>query len=237
MFGDGLMHWHGVSRALATHWYHVSIQRLHEGQFRNYEEMLNDETRLVELLLAQDESLVVREVQAVTPAWMNKGDGWKMQKLRSLSVGFSVDEVPVSILEVEGGEVYIDTHERVLDWRDRRKWLMAVPKYASQVLTSDVRKLIEDQRPKCWSDDLTWLPNHEELLPAFSEKLWSYYTHAKAFHGCRPENLATYFDHGLQGQDPERIKAHYQPARIVDRHTTYGRYENRQLICELCKPV
>ncbi|MCO7526741.1 hypothetical protein NJH54_19795 [Pseudomonas asiatica] len=111
MFGDGLMQWHGVSRALATHWYHVSVQRLHDGQFRNYEEMLNDEARLVELLLAQDESLVVREVQAVTPAWMNKGDGWKMQKLRSLSMGFSVDEVPVSILEVEGGDVYIDTHE------------------------------------------------------------------------------------------------------------------------------
>lgn len=267
--------------------------------------------------------------------------------------------------------------ERVLDWRDRRKWLMAVPRYASQVLTSDVRKFIEDQRPKCWSDDLNWLPNHEELLPAFSEKLWSYYTHAKAFHGCRPETLATYFEHGLQGQNPERIlqqfralyadlppavleraikrmsgrgadergsiwlstddkqmirdhghyiisdseyllslaahivtgdpwgedyrlrlrnvgiptileinipvalipsserlagarvilshwgqrrarkllgsssspgyrlrtdlppeciKAHYHPARIVDRHTTYGRYENRQLICELCEP-
>ena len=73
--------------------------------------MLNDEALLVELLLAQDESLVVREVQAVTPAWMNKGDGWKMQKLRSLSMGFSVDELPVSILEVEGGEVYIDSHE------------------------------------------------------------------------------------------------------------------------------
>ncbi|WP_070094283.1 hypothetical protein [Pseudomonas monteilii] len=111
MFGDGLMHWHGVSRALATHWYHVSVQRLHEGQFRNYEEMLNDESRLVELLVAQDETLVVQEVQAVTPGWMNKSDGWKMEKLVSLSMGFSVDEVPVSILEVEGGEVYIDTHE------------------------------------------------------------------------------------------------------------------------------
>lgn len=111
MFGDGLMHWHGVSRALATHWYHVSVQRLHEGQFRSYEEMLNDETRLVELLVAQDETLVVQEVQAVTPGWMNNGDGWKMEKLVSLSMGFSIDEVPVSILEIEGGDVYIDTHE------------------------------------------------------------------------------------------------------------------------------
>lgn len=121
MFGDGLMHWHGISRALATHWYHVSVQRLHEGQFRNYEEMLNDEARLVELLLAQDESLVVREVQAVTPAWMNKGDGWKMQKLTSLTMGFSMDEIPVSILEVEGGEIYNDSHERSFDRASLRK--------------------------------------------------------------------------------------------------------------------
>lgn len=100
---------------------------------------------------------------------------------------------------------------------------MAVPRYASQVLTSDVRKHIENQRPKCWSDDLAWLPNHEELLPAFSEKLWSYYTHAKAFHGCRPENLATYFDHGLKGQDPERILKQFRtlyadlPPAVLDR--------------------
>lgn len=111
MFGDGLMHWHGVSRALATHWYHVSVQRLEDGQFRDHVDMVNDEARLVELLLDQDESLVVRGVQAVTPGWMNKGDDWKMEKLLSLSMGFSQEGVPVSILEVEGGAIYIDTHE------------------------------------------------------------------------------------------------------------------------------
>lgn len=114
MFGDGLMHWHGVSRALATHWYHVSVQRLHEGQFRNYEEMLNDEVRLVELLVAQDESLVVQEVQAVTPSWMNKDGGWKMEKLTSLSIGHNQAGVTVCVLEVEGGAVYVDTHEQGL---------------------------------------------------------------------------------------------------------------------------
>lgn len=114
MFGDGLMHWHGVSRALATHWYHVSVQRFHEGQFRNYEEMLNDEMRLVELLTAQDESLVVQEVQAVTPSWMNKDGGWKMEKLTSLSMGHNQAGVAVCVLEVEGGAVYVDTHEQGL---------------------------------------------------------------------------------------------------------------------------
>ena len=72
MFGDGLSHFHAVSRSLVTHWYHVSLKRLHEGRFRAYEEMVSDEPRLVELLIAQDESMVVQEVQVVTPGWMSE---------------------------------------------------------------------------------------------------------------------------------------------------------------------
>ncbi|MDP9556769.1 UNVERIFIED_ORG: hypothetical protein J2W65_002406 [Pseudomonas parafulva] len=111
MFGDGLAHFHAVTRSLATHWYHVSLKRRHEDRFVAYEEMLNDEARLVELLIAQDESLVVQEVQAVTPSWMNKGSSWKMEKLISLSLGYSRAEVLICVLEVESGAVYVDTHE------------------------------------------------------------------------------------------------------------------------------
>lgn len=115
MFGDDLAHFHAMSRSLVTHWYHVSLKRRHENRFVAYEEMLNDEPRLVELLLAQDESLVVQEVQVVTPAWMNKGSSWKMEKLTSLSMGFNQVEVPICVLEVEGGQVYVNTHQRDLN--------------------------------------------------------------------------------------------------------------------------
>jgi len=115
MFGDGLTHFHAVSRSLATHWYHVSLKRRHEDRFVAYEEMLNDEPRLVELLIAQGESLVVQEVQVVTPGWMNKDSSWKMEKLTSLSMGLNKAEVPICILEVESGEVYVNTHQRDLD--------------------------------------------------------------------------------------------------------------------------
>lgn len=111
MFGDGLAHFHAVTRSLATHWYHVSLMRRHEDRFVAYEEMLNDEMRLVELLVAQDESLVVQEVQAVTPSWMNKDGSWKMEKLTSLSIGHNQAGVAVCVMEVEGGAVYVDTHE------------------------------------------------------------------------------------------------------------------------------
>ncbi|WP_207267870.1 hypothetical protein [Pseudomonas sp. GW101-3H06] len=116
MFGDDLAHFHAVSRSLATHWYHVSLKRRHEGRFVAYEEMLNDEPRLVELLVSQDESLVIQDVQVVTPAWMNNGSGWKMEKLESLSMGFNQVEVPICVMQVESGDVYVNTHQRDLDF-------------------------------------------------------------------------------------------------------------------------
>jgi hypothetical protein len=115
MFGDNLAHFHAVSRSLATHWYHVSLKRRNEGRFVAFEEMISDEPRLVELLIAQDESMVVQEVQVVTPSWMNKSSSWKMEKLTSLSMGFNQVEVPICVLEVEGGQVYVNTHQRDLD--------------------------------------------------------------------------------------------------------------------------
>ncbi|MBI6750942.1 hypothetical protein [Pseudomonas syringae] len=115
MFGDGLAHFHAVSRSLATHWYHVSLKRRHEGRLMAFEEMISDEPRLVELLIAQGESLIVQDVQVVTPGWMNKGSGWKMDRLTSLSMGFNQVEVPICVLEVEGGQVYVNTHQRDLD--------------------------------------------------------------------------------------------------------------------------
>ena len=115
MFGDGLAHFHAVSRSLATHWYHVSLKRRHDERFMAYEEMVSDEPRLVELLISQDESMVIKEVQVVTPAWMNKGSSWKMEKLTSLSMGFNQVEVPICVLQVESGDVYVNTHQCDLD--------------------------------------------------------------------------------------------------------------------------
>ena len=115
MFGDGLAHFHAVSLSLATHWYNVSLKRRHDERFMAYEEMVSDEPRLVELLISQDESMVIQEVQVVTPAWMNKGSSWKMEKLTSLSMGFNQVEVPICVLQVESGDVYVNTHQRDLD--------------------------------------------------------------------------------------------------------------------------
>ena len=38
-----------------------------------------------------------------------------MEKLTSLSMGFNQVEVPICVLQVESGDVYVNTHQRDLD--------------------------------------------------------------------------------------------------------------------------
>ena len=38
-----------------------------------------------------------------------------MEKLSTLSMGFNRVDVPICVLEVESGEVYVSTHQRDLD--------------------------------------------------------------------------------------------------------------------------
>ncbi|WP_102885343.1 hypothetical protein [Pseudomonas putida] len=106
MFGDGLAHWHGVSRALATHWYHVSVKRWVEDRFVTQAELLNDEPRLHEVLEAQCDQFIVEDVQVVTPARLNGSKYWRMERLTSLAIGFDKNDCPVCLLEVESGGVY-----------------------------------------------------------------------------------------------------------------------------------
>lgn len=111
--------------------------------------------------------------------------------------------------------------QRTLDWRKRRSWLGSIRFYASDLLDPALRSHLQRNRPDCWPDDLTWLPDDDELVPAFCEKLTGYYSHVKAFHGCRPENLRSYYELGLQGQQIDRIQTRFRqlfhdvdPARV-----------------------
>lgn len=115
MFGDGLAHWHGVSRALSTHWYHLSVRRWIEGRLVRGEEMLNDEPRLHEMLQAQDDQFIVEDVQVVTPARLNGGEHWRMERLASLALGYDKNDCPVCLLEVESGRVYNDSSDADFD--------------------------------------------------------------------------------------------------------------------------
>ena len=97
------------------------------------------------------------------------------------------------------------TSYRVFDWRKRRSWLACMRHYAGHLLTSELRLQLEQERPKCRSDNLTWLPDSEYFLTDFEECLTNYYTHFKGFHGCRPSSLGSYYDKGLLGQNSQLL--------------------------------
>lgn len=99
----------------------------------------------------------------------------------------------------------IELPNKVLDWRKRRSWLASIRHYAGHLLTAELREHLEQERPECWSDNFSWLPDSEHILPEFVGCLTSYYTHFKGFHGCRPLNLSSYYERGLIGQNSDLL--------------------------------
>lgn len=74
VFGEGLAHWHAVSRMLRKHWFHLTVKMIVKGRAQEFELMVNDEPKLQQVLQSQDDEVFVKEIQIVTPANMNGGD-------------------------------------------------------------------------------------------------------------------------------------------------------------------
>jgi hypothetical protein len=112
LFGEGLSHWRGVSRLLRTPWYHLTLSVENEGRLSECAVMIDDTRQLQEILVSQGPDLSITEVMAVTPSWMNKTEGWKMQRLTRLAIGEDRVGSEVCVLEVGEGEVYHTSHQR-----------------------------------------------------------------------------------------------------------------------------
>lgn len=93
--------------------------------------------------------------------------------------------------------------------RDRDDWLTETSRYAAHLLTPTIKRQLVKRKPKCWSDDMSWIPDYEQLVPEFVACFAEHYTHPKAFHRCRPITLASYLEHGLLGQDSAAIVARF----------------------------
>ncbi len=115
MFGEGLAHWHAVTRMLRKHWFHLSVVMVGEGKGHEFELMVNDELKLQQVLQAQDEEIFVKEIQVVTPSSMNGSGAWRMEKVKSLAIGDDQYGDSVCVLTVDGGSVYHDSYRTNLD--------------------------------------------------------------------------------------------------------------------------
>lgn len=111
MFGEGQYQWHQVTKVLRTHWYHVTVQAKHEGRTVELVLMIDSEPRLQQVLIAQNDETFITDVQVVTPAYMNGTEGWRMEKLASVTLGEDENECVVCLLEVEVGSKYHSSHQ------------------------------------------------------------------------------------------------------------------------------
>ncbi len=115
MFGEGLAHWHAVTRMLRKHWFHLSVVMVGQGKGHEFELMVNDELKLQQVLQSQDEEVFVKEIQVVTPASMNGSGAWRMEKVKGLAIGDDQDGDSVCVVTVDGGSVYHDSYRTNLD--------------------------------------------------------------------------------------------------------------------------
>lgn len=109
IFGEGLAHWHSVSRVLRTHWYHLTVRVTEQGRSTEIAHMIEGEHRLQNMLVTQSAEQEITDVQVMTPAWMNKGAGWDMERVTKVTLGYDGD-FEVCLLEVEGGAFYHSSH-------------------------------------------------------------------------------------------------------------------------------
>jgi hypothetical protein len=70
---------------------------------------------LNELLEEHGNDLEVEAVQVMTPPWMNKSEGWQFENLISVVLADGLYGTVVCLLEVEGGAVYADVHDKAFD--------------------------------------------------------------------------------------------------------------------------
>ncbi|MBD8682320.1 hypothetical protein [Pseudomonas sp. CFBP 13719] len=110
MLGEGLSHWHEVSRVLKTHWYHVTLRGQHDGRSIELSLMVDSEPWLQKLLVSQDEDAGIIDIQVMTPSWMNGGKRWQMEPLAKVTHGEDKAGCSVFLIEVESGATYHTSH-------------------------------------------------------------------------------------------------------------------------------
>ncbi|PIB47421.1 hypothetical protein AOA59_00985 [Pseudomonas sp. 2822-15] len=109
-FGEGSMHWKGVSRVLRSHWYHLTVRITEQGSSTEFTRMIEGEHRLQQMLVQQNAGEVIVDVQVVTPQWMNNCDGWGMDRVVKVTVGYDDDDFEVCLIEVANGLIYHSSH-------------------------------------------------------------------------------------------------------------------------------
>jgi hypothetical protein len=117
----------------------------------------------------------------------------------------------------------------VLIWEDAETWTRAMEDIAPEFCNSTAVRRVANSAPGFIpDDDLSWamelLPiRHQktsDLRDAVLHRLTSHFTHIRAYHGCRPRQIASYLTNGLLPLDPsfafDSISEHFSDCRFPE---------------------
>ena len=97
-------------------------------------------------------------------------------------------------------------------WRDSKEWLMVVHNLLSDIINDTIVAKARQNVPAYIShDNFLWLDliidEHYnffyDIKEVINSRFCQYYSHIKAYHGCRPEDVNSYYKKGIVTLDPQ----------------------------------
>ncbi|WP_196591983.1 hypothetical protein [Pectinatus frisingensis] len=97
-------------------------------------------------------------------------------------------------------------------WRDSKDWLMVVHNLLSDIMNDAVVAKVRQNVPEYIShDNFLWLDLiidahyncFYDIKEVINSRFCQYYSHIKAYHGCRPEDVNSYYKNGIVTLDPQ----------------------------------
>ncbi|MBC3234150.1 hypothetical protein [Pseudomonas lurida] len=106
---DIIQYWQYVEQTTHCPWFYVKVGRQQGTETLNSMVLIPSISALEQLLNEQGADIWLLDVQLVSPAYLNGGEGWKMERL--LEVRETVDDISEEaayVYSLEGGHIYTE---------------------------------------------------------------------------------------------------------------------------------
>lgn len=96
---DGERGWRWFEIALSLPYYWVAVDSKSEGVTYRRHLGFNDIEHLMSLLAQEAKGMCVAHINLLSPPWMNKSDGYRMERLEAIRANEALDDLEFVLLE------------------------------------------------------------------------------------------------------------------------------------------
>jgi hypothetical protein len=103
-------------------------------------------------------------------------------------------------------------NQNVFVWNNYQQWRKTVLLLLADLVDKNVLDELRKNQPRCFAaDNLEWLDRaikkvkgiaYSDICATLIDRFSNHYQFIRAFHGCRPESVESYKEHGLLPSDP-----------------------------------